>query len=73
MIRWIENWFNPRRLDTNGFRSPAHKEADWCRQDRYVAPIAAEAPCPITEQVHVALGVTTVDKAEGGLVGRSGP
>ena len=35
VIRWIETWFNPRRLHTtNGFRSPAHKEADWYRQDR---------------------------------------
>jgi len=38
VIRWIETWFNPRRLHTtNGFRSPAQKEADWYRQDRNAA------------------------------------
>ena len=42
VIRWIETWFNPRRLHTtNGFRSPEQKEADWYRQDRKAARIAA--------------------------------
>lgn len=38
VIRWIEAWFNPRRLHTtNGFRSPEQKEADWYRQGRNAA------------------------------------
>jgi transposase InsO family protein len=38
VIRWIETWFNPRRLHTtNGFRSPAQKEADWYNQHRNAA------------------------------------
>ena len=38
VIRWIETWFNPRRLHaTNGFRSPEQKESDWYRQDRNAA------------------------------------
>ena len=38
VIRWIETWFNPRRLHTtNGFRSPAQKEHDWYLQHRNAA------------------------------------
>jgi transposase InsO family protein len=34
IVRWIESWYNPRRLhSTLGYRSPNEAEAEWRRQD----------------------------------------
>lgn len=42
LIRWIEGWFNPKRLhSTLGYRSPIETETDWYRQQAEASPEAA--------------------------------